>query len=357
MNKPIIQSNSNPALTFAAYLIIISIAMYASSIITPILLALFISIILAQPIKWLEKKKVSNGWAVTMVLAGSFLLFFGMGEIIGKSIAQFSQEAPQYAERLSNISTSIFDTLHGFGFDLSITNIENTIKPGKVMGYGAIFLGEIGSLMGNLFLIIFVLIFVLLEINSFSVKMNAIIDTSDGAISYFSKISNSIRQYLGLMTIISLLTGVLVWLALIIIGIKYAILWAFLAFLLNFIPNIGSIVAGVPAILFAAVELGFGGAMWTLGSYLAINMIVGNVIQPQIMGKGLGLSTLIVFISLIFWGFIFGTVGMFLSVPLTMIVKIVLEQKENTKWIAIMLGTVDEAQTIVNSNKLQLGKS
>ncbi len=357
MDKKTTQSKSNPAITFAAYLIIIGVAMYASSIITPIMLALFISIILAQPISWLEKKKIPSGWAITIVLIGSFLLFFGMGEIIGSSVAQFSQDAPQYADKLSNISTSFFDTLHGLGFDLSLDNIENTVNPGRVMSFGAGFLGEIGSLMGNLFLIIFVLIFVLLETNSFSIKMNAIIDTSDGAVSYFSRIGDSIRQYLGLMTIISLLTGGLVWLALVIIGVKYAILWAFLVFLLNFIPNIGSIVAGVPAILFAAVQLGFGGAMWTLGSYLAINMIVGNVIQPQIMGKGLGLSTLIVFISLIFWGFIFGTVGMFLSVPLTMIVKIILEQNESTKWIAILLGTTDEAQTIVDSNKSRLGRS
>ncbi len=357
MNKTDIQSKSNPAIIFAAYLIIIAVAMYASSIITPILLALFISIILAQPISWLEKKKISNGWAITMVLTGSFLLFFGMGEIIGSSVAQFTQDAPQYANKLSNLSASLFDTLHGLGFDLSINNVEDNINPGKVMGYGAVFLGEIGSLMGNLFLIVFVLIFVLLETSSFSIKMDAIIDTSNASVSYLSKIGNSIRQYLGLMTIVSLLTGILVWLALIIIGVKYAILWAFLAFLLNFIPNIGSIVAGVPAILFAAVQIGFGGAMWTLGSYLAINMIVGNVIQPQIMGKGLGLSTLIVFLSLIFWGFIFGTVGMFLSVPLTMIVKIILEQKESTKWIAIMLGTTQEAQTIVDKNKSRLKQS
>ncbi len=357
MNKTNSQSKSNPALTFAAYLIIIGVAMYSSSIITPILLALFISIILVQPISWLKKKKIPNGWAIAMVLTGSFLLFLGMGEIIGKSVAQFSQDAPQYADKLSNLSTSFFDALHGLGFDLSLSNMENTVNPGKVMGYGAIFLGEIGSLMGNLFLIIFILIFVLLEVNSFSVKMNAIIDTSNGTVKYLSKIGTSIRQYLGLMTIISLLTGILVWIALVIIGVKYAILWAFLAFLLNFIPNIGSIVAGVPAILFAAVQLGFGGAMWTMGSYLTINMIVGNVIQPQIMGKGLGLSTLIVFISLIFWGFIFGTVGMFLSVPLTMIVKIILEQNESTKWIAIMLGTTDEAQSIVDGNKSHLGKS
>lgn len=357
MSNPDIQSNSSPAITFAAYLIIIAVAMYASSIITPILLALFISIILAQPISWLEKKKVPSGLAITIILAGSFLLFVGMGEIIANSIAQFSQDAPQYADKLSAITAPLLKTLHGYGFDLSINTMEESISPGKVMGYGATFLGEIGGLMSNLFLIIFVLIFVLLETGSFSIKMDAIIDTSNNPVTFFSKIGNNIRQYLGLMTIISLLTGTLVWLALIIIGVKYAILWAFLAFLLNFIPNIGSIVAGIPAILFAAVQIGFGGAMWTMGSYLVINMIVGNIIQPQIMGKGLGLSTLVVFLSLIFWGFVFGTVGMFLSVPLTMIVKIVLEQKQSTKWIAILLGTTQEAQAIVSKNKSRLMQS
>lgn len=353
MGKVEIQSQSNTALTVAAYLIILSVAMYAADIITPILLAIFISIVLAQPINWLEKKKMPSGWAIFIVMMGAFLIFLGMGEIIGRSVSKFSQDAPLYAERLTTLSTDIFNTLHGLGFDISLDKIESSIKPGKVMNLGADFLGAIGSLMTNLFLIIFILIFVLLELNSFTIKIDAILGASNESTNYFSIIRVSIRQYLGLMTIISLLTGILIWIALAIIGVKYAILWAFLAFLLNFIPNIGSIVAGIPAILFATLQLGFGGAMWTLISYIAINMVVGNIIQPQIMGKGMGLSTLIVFISLIFWGFIFGTVGMFLSVPLTMIVKIILEQRKETKWISVLLGTQEEAQTIVDGNKLE----
>ncbi len=355
MGKVEIQSQSNPALTVAAYLIILSVAMYAAEIITPILLAFFISIVLAQPINWLEKKKVPSGLAVLIVLIGATLLFFGMGEIIGKSISQFSQDSELYANKLSILSADIFNSLRGMGFDVSINKFEGAINPNKVIIFGGEFLGAVGSLMTNLFLIIFILIFVLLELNSFTIKIDAILGASNESRNYFSTIRVSIRQYLGLMTIISLLTGILIWIALAIIGVKYAILWAFLAFLLNFIPNIGSIVAGIPAILFATIQLGFGGAMWTLTSYIAVNMIVGNIIQPQIMGKGMGLSTLIVFISLIFWGFIFGTVGMFLSVPLTMIVKIILEQREETKWIAVLLGTQEEAQTIINTNKSHLG--
>lgn len=349
-----IQSHSNSsALTVAAYLIIIGIAMYASAIITPILLALFITIICAQPIRWLEKRKVPNGVAVLIVLLAILLFFFGMAELIGRSVSQFSKDVPLYEARISELTASLFNTLQGMGFEISFDKMEHLINPSRIMNFTAGFLGALGSLMGNMILLLFIIIFMLLELNSFSVKVNAIINTSDSSVSYFKRIDISIRQYLGLMTLMSLLTGVFVWIALVIIGVKYAILWALLAFILNFIPTIGSIIASVPAIIFALIQLGGAGALWTLGSYVTINMVIGNIIQPQIMGKGLGLSTLVVFISLIVWGFIFGTIGMFLSVPLTMVVKIILEQKESTKWMAIMLGTEKEAQIIVENNKSQ----
>jgi predicted PurR-regulated permease PerM len=120
---------------------------------------------------------------------------------------------------------------------------------------------------------------------------------------------------------------------------------------MNYIPNIGSIIAGVPAVLFALVQLGLGGAIWTLASFMVVNNVLGNIIEPRIMGKGLGLSTLVVFLSLLFWGFIFGTVGMFLSVPFTMTIKIILEQNEKTKWIAILLGTPAEAEAYLAQDK------
>jgi predicted PurR-regulated permease PerM len=134
-----------------------------------------------------------------------------------------------------------------------------------------------------------------------------------------------------------------------IIGVDYALLWALIAALMNYIPNIGSIIAALPAVLFALIQLGLGGAFWTLGSFMLVNNVLGNFVEPRIMGKGLGLSTLVVFLSLLFWGFIFGTVGMFLSVPLTMTIKIILEQNENTKWLAILLGTPDEAKTYLQN--------
>jgi AI-2 transport protein TqsA len=337
------------ALTVAAYLIILAAMMYASSIITPILLALFITIVCAQPIRWLERKKVPNGLAVAIVLLLILGLLFGFGEVIGRSLTNFSRDSKIYAARLDEIMTSLLQTFRGMGFDVSIEQLEETISPNSIMNASASFLAAIGSIMSNMFLMIFIVIFMLLELNSFNLKVKAISSISGESISYFKRIDQNIRQYLGLMTIISFLTGVLIYIALVIIGVKYAILWALLAFMFNFIPNIGSILASIPAIIFALIQLGTGGALWTLVSYSAINMIIGNIVQPPIMGKGLGLSTLVVFISLIFWGYVLGTIGMFLSVPLTMVVKVILEQKESTRWIAIMLGTEKAAQDILDA--------
>jgi len=122
------------------------------------------------------------------------------------------------------------------------------------------------------------------------------------------------------------------------VGVKFPLLWGLLAFLLNYVPNIGSIIAAVPAVLFALVDLGLGAAAWTAGGFLVINTVVGNAIEPRFMGRGLGLSTLVVFLSLVFWGWVFGPVGMFLSVPLTITAKIALDSNANTRWLAILLG-------------------
>ena len=177
------------------------------------------------------------------------------------------------------------------------------------------------------------------------------------SLSYFSTITQNIRHYLGIKTVVCLLVGIFIYIAMVIIGVDYPLLWALIAGLMNYIPNIGSIIAAVPAVLFALVQLGLGGALWTLGSFLLVNNVLGNFIEPRIMGKGLGLSTLVVFLSLLFWGFLLGTVGMFLSVPLTMTIKIILEQNRKTKWIAILLGTPAEAKIHLQHKEQQHRKS
>jgi predicted PurR-regulated permease PerM len=136
---------------------------------------------------------------------------------------------------------------------------------------------------------------------------------------------------------VSLGTGIFIGIWLYVLGVDHFLLWAVLAFMLNFIPNIGSIIAAIPAVFMAFVEFGFAKAGLAGLGFVIVNMVMGNVIEPRFMGRGLGLSTLVVFLSLIFWGWLLGSVGMLLSVPLTMVVKIAMESREETQWLALLL--------------------
>jgi len=143
---------------------------------------------------------------------------------------------------------------------------------------------------------------------------------------------------MSLKTWISLATGAVIATWLTLLGVEYPLLWGLLAFLLNYVPNIGSIIAAVPAIMMAFIQLGIGSALATAAGYLVVNIAVGSIIEPRVMGRGMGLSTLVVFLSLLFWGWALGPVGMVLSVPLTMILKIALESRDDTRWFAVLLG-------------------
>ncbi len=348
---------SNTAVSFAAFIIIIAGVMYAASIVTSLLMALFISIICSQPILWLQKKKIPQILAITIVFIFIVGIFFGFGEIIANSFSSFSEDAPKYEKNLDEMGASALQFLKDKGINVSIDKMNEAFEPSKIMGVTAGFLGQLGGFMGNAFTIFFLALFLLLELDSIPVKIKAIFKGTPESLAFFDVIGESIRHYLSIKTITSLLTGLFIWVGLVIIGVDYAIIWALIAFLLNYIPNIGSIIAGVPAVVFALVQLGFSGVIWTTGIFVLVNLIIGNAVEPKMMGKGLGLSTFVVFLSLLFWGFVLGTVGMFLSVPLTMAIKIMLEQNPNTKWIAIMLGTQDEAQTILKQRNLSSEKA
>jgi AI-2 transport protein TqsA len=357
MNFRSYESRENsPLVKMAALIIIFAGVIDAKSLITPFLLALFISIICEQPVSWLEKRKIPRWLALIIVVLGMIILFSGFAVLIGGTISSFSGNLSKYESTLTSLSDSFVKFLNDKGLNIHQDQLFSFIQPAKILEFTATALNKLVNMMGNTFLILLIVLFTLMEFGSFSIKAKAILIGSDKSLSYFSTILQNIRHYLGIKTLICLLTGVFVFIALLIIGVDYPLLWALIAALMNYIPNIGSIIAALPAVLFALVQLGLGGAFWTLGSFMIVNNVLGNFIEPRIMGKGLGLSTLVVFLSLLFWGFILGPVGMFLSVPFTMTIKIILEQNENTKWLSIILGTPDEAQTYLQNNKELIDK-
>lgn len=348
-------SNNNSAvtiklpllITIAGLIIIIAGLMSAVSIVNSILMGLFISIVAAQPILWLRSKKVPLTLSVLLVLFGISSIFILFTELMGNSLASFSNNVDAYEANLTQMGKTIMVYLEGNGINLSISKLTSMFDASKVMNLTAGFLGQLGNFMGNALTILFLALFLLLEMDELEHKLKVILRDSTNSYSYIDRIGQNIRHYLSIKTLTSFLTGVLVYVSLLIVGLDYAILWALIAFMLNYIPNIGSIIAAFPAVLFSLIQLGIPGVIWTTIIFVAVNMIIGNVIEPKVMGKGLGLSTYVVFLSLIFWGFVLGPIGMFLSVPLTMALKIMLEQHDKTKWLAVILGTQDEAESIM----------
>jgi AI-2 transport protein TqsA len=343
-NKDFGSTEGSPVVKIAALVIISAGVIYARSIIIPFLLALFISIICAQPVSWLAKKRIPRWLALTIVLLTMIIIFSGFAFMIGGTLSSFSNNLPKYGSTLTTISNSFIQFLNMKGLNIPEHQVLNLIEPARVLKFVASALNELFSMMGNTFLIFLIVLFMLMEFEIFSDKVRAIMFVSNESITHFSTILHHIRHYLKIKTLMCLLVGIVTYVAFLIIGVDFPLIWALLAGLLNYIPNIGSIIAAIPTVLFALIQLGTGGALWTLGTFLLIHAVFGNFVEPRIMGKGLGLSTLVVFLSLLFWGFILGTVGMFLSVPITITIKIFLEQNEKTQWLAILLGTAAEAK-------------
>ncbi len=192
-------------------------------------------------------------------------------------------------------------------------------------------------MLTNSALILFMMILMLFDLTNFPDKIRGALPNSQPILDYFDNVTSSLKRYILIKTLISALTGVLVGLFVRLMGVDFPVLWGLLAFALNFIPNIGSILAAVPAVLLAMIQFGAGSALIVAGGYVAINIVVGNVIEPRVTGQGLGLSTLVVFLSLVFWGWVFGAMGMLLSVPLTMTVKIGLDSNPESRWVAALL--------------------
>lgn len=331
----------------ASVVIVLAGAKSASEIIVPFLLSLFLAIILSPSYNFFNKKGLPNTISLTLVI-GVFILMMGLvAKLIGSSAEEFSSNIDFYGQQLSGIFNKVLSIAENIGITIPKEEISTIINTKEMMEFSTIIIKSIGSMFTNGFIILLTVIFMILESDYF-VKKIEYASSKNGMIEHIDEILGSIQNYMVLKALISLLTGFVVWISLLIVGTDYAFLWAVLAFILNFIPNIGSIIAAVPAVLLTLVQLGPLSALIVSGIYVAVNVIIGSVIEPKVMGKGLGLSTLVVFLSLLFWGWMFGVVGMLLSIPLTIMAKIIFNANENTRWIAVLLGN---GYDISNFNK------
>ncbi len=329
--------NSNLLITSAALVVVIAGMQAATSLLVPFLLATFIAIICLAPLNWLTRHKIPAGIAVLIITLSLLLVGSLVGAFVGASVADFSQNLPNYQARLNDYTASLLAWLASFGLDINSQLLRENMNPSAAMSMAGQLLSGLGNVLANTFLIVLTVIFLLIEATALPNKW-AVMGKDAPDTAGFDKFLGSVNTYMAIKGWVSLATGLIIAIWLAVLGVDYPLLWGLLAFLFNFVPNIGSIIAAIPAVLLALIQFGPGTAIGAGAGYLAVNIVMGNVVEPRFMGKGVGLSTLVVFVSLVFWGWVLGPVGMLLSVPLTMVVKLALEVRQDTQWIAILLG-------------------
>ncbi|MCF6435698.1 AI-2E family transporter [Pseudoalteromonas sp. MMG022] len=336
-------SGINKSLVVLASLVIVLAGIkLASDIVVPFILAAFIAIICNPLLKFFARFNIPKGIAIILVIALILAIGTSIAGLVGQSVNDFSQQLPNYREQLQSKFIWLVDAAAQHNILIDKQQIIALFDPGKMIDMASSMLTGLGGVMANVFLIILTVVFMLFEAPTIANKVHLALDDPEMKLKQIDRFLESINSYLAIKTLVSLATGLCASLMLWLLNIDYFILWGVVAFFLNYIPNIGSIIAAIPAVLLALVTHGPLIAGLVAAGYVTINTVMGNIVEPKYMGRGLGLSALVVFLSLIFWGWLLGTVGMLLSVPLTMVVKIALENSEDGHWLSTLLGSAEQ---------------
>ncbi len=334
-------SKTIPILLTAAALVVIIAGLRAGrELVVPFLLAVFIAVLCMPLLAWLRRRGVPNLLAAFLIVAAFLAIGSALAVFVGMSVNDFIRALPDYQSRMSTETVSFLDWLRSKHVDVSAQGLLDYVTPSRAMSLTASVVSGLGVLLGNGLLILFIVGFILIEASSLPLKLRAAVRNPEKTLAAFEKFGKTAQRYLFIKTLTSAATGFGIWLCLTIVGVDYAVIWGLLAFLLNFVPYIGGTLATVPPVLLALIQLGVGPAIWTTFGCVVVNTTIA-ILEPMLLaGGGGGLSALVVFLSLVFWGWVLGPIGAILSVPLTTLVKIALENHEDSRWVATMLGSV-----------------
>ena len=304
----------------------------ARELVVPFLLAAFVAVACEPPLAWLRGRGLPNALALAVVLAGILAAAVGLGALVGASVEGFREALPAYLEQLHERAAGLEAWLAARG-----VNLPAEPDPAFFLNFVSDLLSGFGSVLANVAFILLTVAFILAESLELPARLRSALGGA-GPAAALSGFAGSVNRYLAVKALTSLLTGALVAGWLVLLGIDHAALWGLVAFLFNFIPTIGSFLAAVPAVLLAALQGGPVPAALAAAGYLAVNVAVGIALENRLMGRQLGLSALVVFVSLVFWGWLLGPVGMLLSIPLTVVIKLGLEASPATRPWAELLG-------------------
>lgn len=339
-----IKMNNNKTVTISLLIIVIFLCgvvlRLAKPVLFPFFIAIFISYILFPILGFLKKNKIPNALSIIFILIVAFFICYLLGALFYSSGKAFAAELPKYGQKVSPILSSIQEKFKLTGTEWQLIDWIEQIDLNKIASFILSSLGPFFTFIKNLFLIFIFLVFILAErgiiekkiANSFSgIQSKRIVDV-------IQKINNQIQRYLAIKTVISFITGVFVTIVLLLFGVDFAVVFGFFTFLLNYIPNIGSIIATAFPVTIAVFQFEtLWPALWILIIIIAVQMIMGNFIEPRVIGKGLDLSPLVVLLSLFFWGWLWGLPGMILAVPIAAIIKIVCANFPSLRPLAVLM--------------------
>lgn len=342
---PPAQGRALRALIAAACVVIVLAGLKAAGdILLPVLFSVFLSILALPGVKFLKRVGVPGPLAILMVVLAVALVLVSVSGIIAGTVRTFTARIPAYEQPLQELLREGFVQLQAWGVANDLDDLTAMLGPHQVMGLVGQTLNATVAILSRVVIVTLTMTFILFEESELAQKTEVAFGRDAAVGGSFARAPEDVQRYLFIKTLISLLTGLLVGIWVYALGLDFALMWGLLAFLLNYIPTIGSIVAAIPAILLAIVQLGWVGALGVGIGYLTVNITLGNLIEPRLLGRSLGLSPLVVFLSLLFWGWLWGPAGMLVCVPMTVIAKLVLESNEDTRWIAILLGSAREVK-------------
>ena len=358
----------------ASFVVVVAGMKAAATIVVPILAAIFVAVVSLPPTAALVRLGIRR-WLATLTVFFVVMLFgLAAAAVIATTATQFASEIPQYQELLQAKIDSGVAWLQERGLrfgdapkpavtDAASTGqiaapavdaarIEDIFDLDLLFPYLQRTLNTLVGLLQDTVFVLLTVVFILMEVTAIPTKIRMIANkgAGDETIERWRHVLGDLQAYLVVKTFTSAATGIIAGVGCWCFGLPYAVVFGLIAFVLNYVPSLGSIIAAIPAILVALVVEGGGAAIGVTVLYLAINIGIGSLTEPRIMGRRMGLSPLVVFLSLVFWGFILGPVGMFLSVPLTMIMKILLEATEDLQWIAVILGPGDPSDSPTQAN-------
>ncbi len=314
----------------------------AAPILLPLAVAAFLALLSFPVVSWLVGLRVRLSLAVVVTVLAEFGLLLVAGLVMSGALNEFARAAPGYLEQIVRQLREAAAALELRGVDVSAWLAIERVDPSSLVDFAGGILGGtvkgVASVVSFMTLILIILVCLLFEGAGLPAKLRRALGPSDRALHFLAGVTGEVQRFLGVKTSVSAATGVLLGVWVWALDVPFPLVWGLLAFLLNFIPAIGSLLAAVPPVLLTLVVHGPGRAVIVAAGYLVVNFLIGNVLEPLLLGRRFGLSTVVVFLSLMFWGWVWGPVGMLLSVPLTMIVKITLEQSTELRWVAVLLG-------------------